>query len=218
MGNLAIKGHPTRGKEVIEILEMLGGINKYNLRGDTDEWFVLNGTQIQRSDWIFAERGFTLEEFLEKYPYKVGDKVYNIVHNETQTITDSAWDFQEDEVGYQTNNNEYVYVNYLQPCKEETMENKPNLLQRLKEYFDNTPRDVLEKEWNELSYLNEIGPTIDQYLECVKKYRLPKYPNTYEECCKMLGYSGNYNMILTTDVDNKLFNALYRLKVCRDAY
>lgn len=34
----------------------------------------------------------------------------------------------------------------------------------------------------------------------------------------MLGYSGNYNMILTTDVDNKLFNALYRLKVCRDVY
>lgn len=129
-----------------------------------------------------------------------------------------AWDFKENEVVYQTSNNEYVYVNYLQPHKEEPMENKPNLLQRLKEYFDNTPRDVLEKEWNELSYLNEIGPTIDQYLECVKKYRLPKYPKTYEECCKMLGYSGNYNMILTTDVDNKLFNALYRLKVCRDAY
>lgn len=46
----------------------------------------------------------------------------------------------------------------------------------------------------------------------------PQYPKTYKECCKMLGYSGNYNMILTTDVDNKLFNALYRLKVCRDAW
>ena len=46
----------------------------------------------------------------------------------------------------------------------------------------------------------------------------PKYPQTYEECCKVLGYSGNYNMILTTDVDNKLFDALYKLKVCRDAY
>lgn len=45
-----------------------------------------------------------------------------------------------------------------------------------------------------------------------------EYPKTYGECCKVLGYSGNYNMILTTDVDNKLFNALYRLKVCRDAY
>lgn len=28
MANLAIRGHATRGKEVIEILEMLGGENK----------------------------------------------------------------------------------------------------------------------------------------------------------------------------------------------
>ena len=34
MGNIAIKGHPTRGKEVIEILEMLGAKNKYNLTGE----------------------------------------------------------------------------------------------------------------------------------------------------------------------------------------
>ena len=45
-----------------------------------------------------------------------------------------------------------------------------------------------------------------------------EYPKTYEECCKVLGYSGNYDITLTTDVDNKLFNALYKLKVCRDAY
>ena len=46
----------------------------------------------------------------------------------------------------------------------------------------------------------------------------PTYPKNYKECCEVLGYSGNYNMILTTDIDCKLFNALYRLKVCRDAY
>ena len=88
----------------------------------------------------------------------------------------------------------------------------------MKKYFEETPRDVIEKEWNELSYLNEIGPTVEEYLESVKKYRQTQYPKTYVECCKILGYSGNYNMILTTDVDNKLFDALYRLKVCCDAY
>ena len=46
----------------------------------------------------------------------------------------------------------------------------------------------------------------------------PQYPKDYKECCEVLGYSGNYNMILTTDIDCKLFNALYRIKVCRDAY
>ena len=64
------------------------------------------------------------------------------------------------------------------------------------------------------------GHTPKDVTERLRRFLTPKskYPQTYEECCKVLGYSGNYNMILTTDVDNKLFNALYRLKVCRDAY
>lgn len=71
---LAIKGHKNRGNEVIEILEMLGGKNKFNFRGNEDKWLVLNGN-IQQTDFLFDEKGFTLEEFLEKYPFKVGDKV-----------------------------------------------------------------------------------------------------------------------------------------------
>lgn len=34
------------------------------------------------------------------------------------------------------------------------------LLKQLKEYFDNTLKDVLEKEAEEWSYLNEIGPYV----------------------------------------------------------
>lgn len=34
------------------------------------------------------------------------------------------------------------------------------LLKQLKEYFDNTPKDVLEKEAEEWSYLNEIEPYV----------------------------------------------------------
>ncbi len=34
------------------------------------------------------------------------------------------------------------------------------LLKQLKEYFDNAPKDVLEKEAEEWSYLNEIGPYV----------------------------------------------------------
>lgn len=51
------------------------------------------------------------------------------------------------------------------------MTNKPNLLQKLKEYFENTPQDILEKDWKETEYLNEIGPDVDEYLEYVKKYQ-----------------------------------------------
>ena len=43
------------------------------------------------------------------------------------------------------------------------------LLKQLKEYFDNTPKDVLKKEAEEWGYLNEIGPYVPTDEEDVKK-------------------------------------------------
>ena len=126
MAELAIKGHATRGKEVIGILEMLGGKNSARLCG-TDSTLVYYISSDGYIATVYAVpdkhyQVYTLEQFLEKFPYKVGDKVYNIIHNENQTITNLIWDPQENETVYQTDSNDYVYVNYLQPYKEETME------------------------------------------------------------------------------------------------
>ena len=78
-------------------------------------------------------------------------------------------------------------------------------------FWGNDFADKVELDLSNRELIQEDGKWF-----VVKKKK--EYPKTYEECCKVLGYSGNYNMILTTDVDNKLFDALYRLKVCRDAY
>lgn len=43
-----------------------------------------------------------------------------------------------------------------------------NLLDSLKDYFDKTPQDVLEKDFKELEHLNEIGPDAIAYVEYVK--------------------------------------------------
>lgn len=43
-----------------------------------------------------------------------------------------------------------------------------DLLDSLKDYFDKTPQDVLEKDFKELAYLNEIGPDAIAYVEYVK--------------------------------------------------
>ena len=81
---LAIKGHSTRGKEVIELLEMLGGVNADSHKGNfPDEWkssyyiYRDNTIQFGRDEFLLKLKFviFTLEEFLEKYPYKVGDIV-----------------------------------------------------------------------------------------------------------------------------------------------
>lgn len=56
-------------------------------------------------------------------------------------------------------------------------------------------------------------------VEFVKKK--PQYPNTYCECCDILGYKASYdlNNITTHDCvyDYKL-QMLYRVLICRDAY
>lgn len=237
MANLAIKGHPTRGKEVIEILKMLGGKNKAYLNG-TDTYLVYYICSENYIDTLYAVsnayRVFTLEEFLEKYPYKVGDKVNSPCKGCVKTITSMKWDNILNTVTYKLDNKIYTnidqlkVINDLQSYKEETMENKPNLLQRLKEYFDNTPKDVLEKEWNELSYLNEIGPSIDEYLKWVKKYRLPKYPTTYIECCEVLNLAKyppalapNKSMFISQYEDFPHYYEIQKLAellICRDAY
>ena len=45
-----------------------------------------------------------------------------------------------------------------------------SLLENLKNYFNTTPADVLEREWKEIESLNEIGPDVIEYAEYVKEY------------------------------------------------
>ena len=73
---LAIKGHPTRGKEVIELLEMLGGENFHKYDGSVENacYFIDNG--IVNLDFIREDVClYILKQFEQKYPYKVGEKV-----------------------------------------------------------------------------------------------------------------------------------------------
>ena len=221
---LAIKGHKTRGKEVIEILEMLGCVNESELKGyrDMAAYFIKESQIHHVPECLLPDdyKIFTIEEFFEKFPYKVGDKVKIAKTGKIVSIEGMSWRNEICEVVYETCYNNDCVAFYsaieLQPYKEETMESKPNLLQQLKEYFDNTPREVIEKEWHELSYLNEIGPTVEEYLECVKKYRQSyQYPKTYEECCDVLEIK---YASFCVGYQEELLDNLQQLIVCRDAY
>ena len=68
MAQLVIKGHLTRGKEVIEIFEMLEGINKYSFCGnDQNGFYYIDGKSIIQVDDcppLDISKVFTLEEFL----------------------------------------------------------------------------------------------------------------------------------------------------------
>lgn len=43
------------------------------------------------------------------------------------------------------------------------------LYTQLKEYFKNTPKEQLDKEWNKIKELNKICPDVIEYLKSIKK-------------------------------------------------
>ena len=126
MAKLAIKGHPTRGSEVIALLEMLGAINTYKISGDIpcvnyaissdNEIYISEGARFSTTNFIH----FTLEEFEEKFPYKVGDKVR--CDGWPCTILNCWWDESVDEIAYCIKGIDFqitTYVKDLRPDQEE---------------------------------------------------------------------------------------------------
>ena len=49
------------------------------------------------------------------------------------------------------------------------------IVEQLRKHFEEATQEELDKEWEELKHWNEIGPTVDEYLENLKKYGF--YPN-----------------------------------------
>lgn len=230
MASLAIKGHLTRGSEVITLLEMLGGKNIFQRDGNNKDvfYYIDENRHIQITCGSLSYILFTLEQFEEKFPYKVGDKVITN-DGDKASIVGMFWDNDIDDIFYETQicNEVFKYPKeLLEPYKEETMGDKLNLLQQLKDYFDNTPREVIEKEWHQYDKYNEIGPRVNEYLEYVNNIRYPQYPKTYGECCEVLGSDPSKIIVLSNRKDiiheeNKhcyeMYN-LYQLLICRGAY
>ena len=45
------------------------------------------------------------------------------------------------------------------------------LADSLKRYFEETPKEILDKEWEEIKHLNEIGPDVLEYCKRVREYQ-----------------------------------------------
>ena len=80
---IAIQGHSTRGNEVIQILESLGGKNSNSFTGESNLWYFIDLDGCIISDHKYALiraefKTYTLEEFEKEFPFIVGDKVKHI--------------------------------------------------------------------------------------------------------------------------------------------
>lgn len=217
---------------MIALLEMLGGKNRNELFGtqDFDSYWISSNETIF-SGYVKSGSGstiFTLEEFEKEFPYKVGDEVRLGVPDEVR-ITNMYWDSCSDQVIYEAlsvnGGREYdnLHAKQLSPCKEQTSPDKakaPSL----------EGQDYSE---GRCGYKIPEGFEFDKVEngEIILKPKKKELPKTYKECCEVLGIDHNLYLDLNHgDISGGvqanvytqnvvyLFNKLYMVLVCRDAY
>ena len=223
MSTLAIRGHETRGNEVIELLEMLGGHQcGYSKEAKDAYWFIDRCNNIVAyshapTDLYDEFIIFTLEEFLEKFPYKVGDNVVVKERDKIVTITDMSWR-NDREVIYETLFKDDCYECFsaeeLQPYKEqEPMEEqtylnpkankeKEEIKENLKEVKE-LMKETIKMNSSEMDGERFIVPIpkgyefvgVDNQQVVFEKVK-PQYPKTYEECCEYIGCNDKIKMSL----------------------
>lgn len=213
MANLIFKGHATRGKELHKLLEYLGGVDAgYSTCCCVTSFYYINREgyiegSIFIPDYMNHRIIMSLETFESKYPYKVGDKVNYVKYNDgypsVYTIQGVRWtgvtiEYLLDSSGFS------ALTKDLQPYKEETMEKEISgaIIDRFIclegfEFYDDKGNIINTKE-------------------IIMKKKKPKYPKTYEECCKVLDWNPrDYDR---TGYKFDLLCKLQVLLICRDAY
>ena len=122
MSILIIKGHSTRGSEVIALLEEFGGENttpKLEGNGSGQIYYIRdsNNETVCATHAIDSNLPmvFTLEEFEEKYPYKIGDKVS--IDQDICTVLKRWWDQSVNEVAYYVEGTKIKGTTYIKDLK-----------------------------------------------------------------------------------------------------
>ena len=220
---LGIKGHQTRGNEVIKILETLGGVNRYNVTGCLNKYFYYiskNYKDIESTyigpDEIKGYEIFSLDDFLEKYPFKVGDRVRIPEYESEVRIDKMYWDGYEIQYEVFTDEVETYSAEELNQWNESNNKSKTNM--------NTTQESLLKKNSitiSSLSYEDEVELNFSCEYELIERNgkhilikKKPKYPKTSEECCDILKttyveWFGYYGEVLVP------FQILI---ICRDAY
>lgn len=228
---LAIKGHPTRGKEVIELLKMMGG-EAIAAKGDDEAAIYVipvNGiidVRFAYEKHIDNYAIFTLEEFLEKYPFKIHDLVNIPEYESTVGICGMRWDSYSKRVEYMVyrNDDEEWYI------AEELLNYNDNPTQCLDvdcctNNITKSPDNVYSiskcKTIGQGTYAIKIADgykfdSIDENGNIIVKSIKPIYPKTYEECCEIIHSDPKF--YIDTHLYSSTLETLYKLLICRDAY
>lgn len=187
---LAIKGHPIRGKEVLRLLERLGGINfnDYNGRSKNLCYYVAPNNQINIvwNNSSHSYNAMTLEEFETKYPYKIGDKVLykrGLDPLKEYIITDIAWNSELNTVLYSLGLEHYkVTTSFLKPImKQKELKDylKPGYIVE----YDNGTQFILSQDVHGNVFGTSLGCANSwTSLECGNGFIVKVYEVTHPRC------------------------------------
>ena len=179
---LAIKGHATRGRDIIQLLEMLGGRNSNNCTGQFINriYFINKNGYIESTDDAKLRLyylSYSLNEFKIRYPYVINDVVSRKCHPTIKfQISQMKWDDMEECVIYVLNNQLTARVDDLQPYKEETMEERKSI--NLNE---------LEQQLDEASS-KETTESLNKWLDGEPQPKAPILSNRYDYAEGKCGY------------------------------
>ena len=209
MAELAIKGHRIQGGKVINLLETLGGKNKHRYFGYNDSWvYYINKEGFITLDFDVSKFSvFTLEEFIKKFPYKVGNRVRVADYESEVRIDSMSWNGYE--IQYQVFTNEIEWYSaeelnkYNEIYKEEAM--KKEISGAIVDRFI-----CLEG----YDFYDDKGNII-KTKEITMKKKQPEYLKTYVECAKLLGCFGAAHI---DGYKGELLDKFQELLICRDAY
>lgn len=250
---LAFYGSEKHGSEIRETLYRLGANEcSYECTNSANIYYIDDMIICARCCYVFESEDelnlqiykiFEYEDFIEKYPFKIGDYVesYNGFKGD---ISGMSWDSAESDVEYIVSN-EWTYkhilgkeLNYCldqredcveceadEPVIENTVEEIKNTTvpSELLTAIENAGYDVIVDENNNIYASLKIKTPV---VETVT------YPTTYEECLNVLDLHYHddtlcfCDLVNGTEFDTPLshfkfsnhINAIYRLIVCREAY
>lgn len=224
MAQLAIQGHADRCDEVIKILELLGGKNTNHNAGNyiNSIYFINSFGYIEATSNPLTMLDFTvltLEEFLDKYPFKVGDKVIYTKFGDNcddYPVTIESMEWTGTTIEY-------------------TFDGCVTCLAKDLKMWNGEPDAVISGIYlNSCDYADEVELNLGDYeieVQDGKTYAVkkkPKYPSTYLECCSILKINNCFSLIYD-NIDNKYISAyeyqlmldmdkLRKLIICRNAY
>ena len=215
---LAIRGHSTRGKEVIELLEMMGGENKLDyIGGITMFSYYVSGQVIYTDNTSIIEYDdfviFTLEEFLEKFPYRVGDKVVYTKFGDNcddYPVIIESMKWTGTTIEYTFNDCVTCLAKDLRMCNGETEEPDKAKAPKLK------GEDYSGKRFG---YKIPDGYEFDKiengkiFLKPIK----PTYPANYDECKAVLQLQDS-KIQARCGYEWRLISYFQQLLMCRNAY